>query len=63
MPLNNSEADDYLVALKQEFRGMMQDSVYFIKPDVVKKGLNINKLLTCVDCSIFDNMSYSIRIE
>ena len=39
VPLNKSEADDYLVALKQEFRGMMQDSVYFIKPDVVKKDV------------------------
>ncbi|CAB4014584.1 DNA-directed RNA polymerase III subunit RPC7-like [Paramuricea clavata] len=39
VPLSNSEADDYLLALKQEFRGIMQESAYFIKPNVVKKDL------------------------
>ena len=39
VPLSNSEADDYLLALKQEFRGIMQESAYFIKPNVVKKGM------------------------
>ncbi|XP_046864274.1 DNA-directed RNA polymerase III subunit RPC7-like [Xenia sp. Carnegie-2017] len=39
LPLNNSEKEEYLVAVKHEFRGLMKDSDYFIKPDIVKKDM------------------------
>ena len=39
VPLTSTEAGEYMLALKQEFRGIMQESEYFIKPDIVKKGI------------------------
>lgn len=38
-PLSNTEIDEYLLALKQEFRGGMRDSPFFIKANVKNKGL------------------------
>jgi len=37
LPLASSEELDYMLALKQEFRGTMRSSVYFIHPTEVKK--------------------------
>eukprot|EP00794_Sanderia_malayensis_P009671 gene9671-10657_t len=38
-PLSNTEVDEYLLALKQEFKGAMRDSPYFIKAKQVKKDI------------------------
>ncbi|EDO36397.1 predicted protein [Nematostella vectensis] len=39
LPLRSSTADDYLLALKQEFRGCMRESAYFLKPDIADKDI------------------------
>ena len=38
LPLKTSEKYDYMLSLKQEFRGCIRDSPYFLKPKAVKKG-------------------------
>eukprot|EP00795_Rhopilema_esculentum_P005910 gene5910-11250_t len=38
-PLRNTEADEYLLALKQEFRAGMKDSLYFVKTSVKSKDI------------------------
>ena len=38
LPLGSSETYDYMLSLKQEFRGCMRASPYFLKPKSVKKG-------------------------
>lgn len=38
LPLRQSDADEYMLALKQELRGCMRELPYFIKPPVKTKG-------------------------
>lgn len=39
-PLSNTEVDEYLLALKQEIRGAMRDSPYYIKKSITKKDIS-----------------------
>ncbi|XP_035667700.1 DNA-directed RNA polymerase III subunit RPC7-like isoform X1 [Branchiostoma floridae] len=39
VPLQEGEEANYLLALKQEFRGSMRESPYFIKPQSAKKDI------------------------
>ncbi|XP_078699091.1 DNA-directed RNA polymerase III subunit RPC7-like isoform X1 [Branchiostoma floridae x Branchiostoma belcheri] len=39
VPLQEGEEANYLLALKQEFRGSMRESPYFIKPQSTKKDI------------------------
>ena len=38
LPLRQTDADEYMLALKQELRGCMQELPYFIKTSVKTKG-------------------------
>lgn len=38
LPLRQSDADEYMLALKQELRGSMRELPYFVKPAVKVKG-------------------------
>ena len=40
-PLSNTEVDEYLLALKQEFRAGMEDSQYFVKSNVKSNGIEV----------------------
>lgn len=38
LPLRQTEADEYMLALKQELRGCMRELPYFVKAKVKTKG-------------------------
>jgi len=38
LPLRQTDADEYMLALKQELRGCMRELPYFIKNSVETKG-------------------------
>jgi len=38
-PLSSTEVDEYLLALSQEYRGSIKDSMFFLKPNSVKKDI------------------------
>ena len=40
-PLSRTEVDEYLLALKQEFRAGMEVSQYFVKSNVKTNGIKI----------------------
>ena len=39
LPLRQTDADEYMLALKQELRGCMRELPYFIKTSVKTKGV------------------------
>ncbi|KAK3717895.1 hypothetical protein QZH41_014901, partial [Actinostola sp. cb2023] len=39
LPLRMSEADDYMLVLKEEFKLIMNASPYYIKPDIVNRDI------------------------
>ena len=42
LPLRQTEADEYMLALKQELRGCMRELPYFVKATVKTKGKKVS---------------------
>lgn len=38
-PLSSTEVDEYLLALSQEYRGSIKDSMFYLKPSTIKKDI------------------------
>lgn len=46
LPLRQTEADEYMLALKQELRGCMRELPYFVKANVKTKGKKVSIFAT-----------------
>lgn len=51
VPLASEESYEYMLLLKQEFRGSMRDSPYFVKPLDKKKGTKVSCNTACMHFS------------
>lgn len=47
LPLRQTEADEYMLALKQELRGCMRELPYFVKAKVKTKGMSAMLTIQC----------------
>ncbi|NWZ32311.1 RPC7 polymerase, partial [Asarcornis scutulata] len=48
VPLKTGEDEDYMLALKQDFRGTMKKMPYFLAVEEEREGLFIKLLFTCI---------------